>query len=162
MAAHAHKAGMSKAAYAPAAAARSASCPMATSSGAKQSRKSVRGTAVSAWTSSARCSQSPACRESLAPTAWLTSVTEADESPTMMESAKVLVVELASAAAAIALGPSCPTKPTVHTVIDRRSTAEKATGTPIRSWALTSASRSPCVPRLLVLLATRHMTPYAP
>eukprot|EP00964_Phaeocystis_antarctica_P149326 scaffold116432_cov63-Phaeocystis_antarctica.AAC.3 len=76
-----------------------------------------------------------------------------------MESAKVLVVELASAAAAIALGPSCPTKPIVHTVIDRRSTAEKATGTPIRSWALTSASRSPRVPRLSVLLAARHMTP---
>ena len=158
MAAHAHMAGTSMPAYSPAAAARSASCPTATSSGAKQSRKSVRGTAVSAWTSSARCSQSPACRESLAPTAWLTSVTEADESPTMMESAKVFVVELASAAAAIALGPSCPTKPTVHTVIERRSTAEKATGTPIRSCALTSASCSPCDPRLSVLLAAaRHM-----
>lgn len=143
MAAHAHMAGTSMPAYAPAAAARSASWPTATSSGAKPSRKSVRGTAVSAWTSSARCSQSPACRESLAPTAWLTSVTEADESPTIIESAKVFVVEFASAAAAIALGPSCPTKPTVHTVIERRSTAEKATGTPIRSCASTSASRSP-------------------
>ena len=91
------------------------------------------GTAAIACTSRARCSHSPACRESLAPTAWLTSVVDADESPTITESANVLVAETARAAAAMASGPSRPTTATVTTTMLLRITAEKATGTPIRS-----------------------------